>query len=788
MAENPDPKKSKDFREDMKAAELAARDLARDLKYVLENLKESADVLDKQAKSYKDLSKSSQLLEYFAKRNLAIAKDVTAIYEEEVALNNSLVLKQNMLATGLRGNYAQLLTTYMLENDITNVNDERVQLLAKQLTHRQHHSEQIEKQLQLTEDLAKWQLELNEELEEYEAGWEKVKSKVKAIITDPQVLKSFLAAKGIEAIKEGLEEVGEVFSEIRQEGFGVVTATKELGLALGSTFSLSGASMKENAQIMAGIREEMGNLDGLSKDVVVEVGKLSKTLGISAQEAGKLQGMFQSLPGTTAETATNTLEFAGALATAAHVAPGDVMKSIAGSAEDVALFTKDGGKNIATAAVAAKKLGVEFSTLTKSANALLDFESSINKQMEASVLLGKEINLDKAREAALNGDIVTATQEVLKNIGGEAEYNQMNLLQRKALADSMGVSVQELSKMIKNQDQLNNLTQEQQMALAEGSMTMDEVLGNAGGVADRLWEGTKGIGALVIGASEFSGALKESVSFTKDIVKGFMSGSGILGKLKGGVSGAFGGGAPEMPQPLGGGGGPEDKADKLSKINGAKLLQAAAAMAVAAAGVFIFAKAVQELEKVQDWTNIAIGLGAFLTTLAAAGAIGTFAGAGLTALASGLAAFGVPMVALGVAVLSLLILSIGAGLMMFGIGIGKAAEGMSSLVASLKNVPFENLMALPIAFAGIAAGLYAMAAAGLTAMPVLLALTALGGVSAALGGLGDIGGGEEDSSMRELIDEVKSLKQAMLTPVIVNLDGRKVAEGTRQATNYTSVR
>ncbi len=343
----------------------------------------------------------------------------------------------------------------------------------------------------------------------------------------------------------------------------------------------------------------------------------------------------------------------------------------------------------------------------------------------------------------------------------------------------MGVSVQELSKMIKNQDQLNNLTQEQQTALAEGSMTMDEVLGNAGGVADRLYEGAKGAAALAIGAAELSGALKESVSFTKDIVKGFAGGTGLLGKLKGGVGGAFGGGTtPEVPtEGL-------NKADKIQSKGGFKK-----AMGDLAAG----------FKKMGD-PKVLAGVG--VTALAGPAMImalpaipfiafmslpfiGKGISMGLSGLASGLKSLGNPQVAFGVGVLSLLVLSVGAGMLMFGAGVGIAAAGMSLLVASLQNLPFENLMALPFVFAGMAAGLGTFAIAGLAAMPVLLALTALGGVSAALGGLGAIGGGgEEGGSMSELIDEVRGLKQAMLTPVIVNLDGRKLAEGTRQATNY----
>ena len=167
------------------------------------------------------------------------------------------------------------------------------------------------------------------------------------------------------------------------------------------------------------------------------------------------------------------------------------------------------------------------------ADGLLNFENSINRQLEASVLLGREINLDKARELALNGDLVGATKEMLHNIGGEAEFNQMNVLQRRALAEAMGVSVQELSKMVKNQDKLNTLTDEQQKALAEGSMTWDEALGNASGVGSRLWDGVVAASTLAINARAIVGGLREGVSTAKDMWDGFKQGAGMLGGLKG---------------------------------------------------------------------------------------------------------------------------------------------------------------------------------------------------------------------------------------------------------------
>ena len=38
----------------------------------------------------------------------------------------------------------------------------------------------------------------------------------------------------------------------------------------------------------------------------------------------------------------------------------------------------------------------------------------------------------------------------MKQVGGEVEFNKMNVIQRKALADSVGVNVEQLSRLVRN--------------------------------------------------------------------------------------------------------------------------------------------------------------------------------------------------------------------------------------------------------------------------------------------------------------------------------------------------
>jgi UDP-N-acetylglucosamine 2-epimerase len=90
------------------------------------------------------------------------------------------------------------------------------------------------------------------------------------------------------------------------------------------------------------------------------------------------------------------------------------------------------------------------SHVASNTESLLNFESSIEKQLEASMLLGRQINLDKARQLAFTGQHGKMMEEILRQVGGEAEFNRMNVIQRKSLAESVGMNVEQLSRLVRN--------------------------------------------------------------------------------------------------------------------------------------------------------------------------------------------------------------------------------------------------------------------------------------------------------------------------------------------------
>lgn len=250
----------------------------------------------------------------------------------------------------------------------------------------------------------------------------------------------------ITAVAKKVDEIGKTFGALGKDTAFLKTMleAETAAIRIGSNLTeVISSTMSLNAEFGIGLSKatEMASRS-------IEVGR---ALGLGADEATRLFGSLEAM-GLDAEpfieTATN-------LALAADVAPSAVMKDIAASTDDFAMFSKDGGKNIAAAAVQAKRLGLNLSTSAKVAQGLLQFQDSITKELEASVLTGRRLNFQKARELALNNDIEGAMKAVIAQLGGEEEFNKLNAIQRQAVADSIGVSVGELAKLAQGSKKLS---------------------------------------------------------------------------------------------------------------------------------------------------------------------------------------------------------------------------------------------------------------------------------------------------------------------------------------------
>ena len=314
-------------------------------------------------------------------------------------------------------------------NDITGLNNAQYDLLLDGFTRQIKARDKINK----TEANA---LELQEELNK----------------ATEQVLGVFATLAATAAKFAGtVDKIGETFGSLTVMG---ADFNKSL---LNSSVEATklGGGIDDVASITSTLASNFGmNVDEAAK-LSSKVFDTSKAIGLSADEGANLFGVLTQTANLSADQAEKLAEGAFQLARQAGVAPQAVLKDIAGSAEEIASFTKDGGDNIADAAVQARQLGMTLQDTAKVAEGLLNFEDSITKEVEASVLIGRQLNLQKARELALNNDIAGAMKAVVSELGSEEEFNNLNLIQRKALADSIGVSVQQLSQLVGESDKLN---------------------------------------------------------------------------------------------------------------------------------------------------------------------------------------------------------------------------------------------------------------------------------------------------------------------------------------------
>jgi hypothetical protein len=128
-----------------------------------------------------------------------------------------------------------------------------------------------------------------------------------------------------------------------------------------------------------------------------------------------------------------------------------IMESIGKVSATIFNNFKGNVQKIAEAVVKATKLGLSLDQVQQAGYQLLDFESSISKEFEAQLLTGKNINLSRARQLALTGSTEELMEEITSQLGSQAEWNKMNVIQQQSLAEAMGMNKEAVDEMYKKQ-------------------------------------------------------------------------------------------------------------------------------------------------------------------------------------------------------------------------------------------------------------------------------------------------------------------------------------------------
>ena len=317
-------------------------------------------------------------------------------------------------------------------------------------------------------------------------------------------------------LKDNLKESAS-FANLSQLAFvALFKAMKDVDKASGEFAKNQGISYEDTLAL----RDEMNKVAITSGDILVTSQALMETqaslnefFGTSVKFTGEMADDFAQLTKRTKMTAEtqglialetmktgksamqltkelNTQTFELNAQKGVQMSVKQIQDAIGKTAASLQLTFKGSSKELANQVVSARALGTTLQGVEQISKSLLEFESSIQAELEAELLLGKEINLERARAAALQGDLATVAEEVMENQAVMEAFNTKNVIAQEAAAKSLGMSREDLANMVLEQQKLEtirafgaenlNAAQEKYNKLREQGLTAEQAAAEVG--------------------------------------------------------------------------------------------------------------------------------------------------------------------------------------------------------------------------------------------------------------------------------------------------------------------
>ena len=237
-------------------------------------------------------------------------------------------------------------------------------------------------------------------------------------------------------------------------------------LSLNKEFTALAGSSDNIFMTTKNLNESFGQLsdrfsvtEGFSKEMLTSQTELTKQAGYQVESANEIAKLSLLTGDSQKDIAANALGTAVQFNAQNKLALNEkkLLEGISKTSSAIQLSLGNSTKELIMASATAKKYGLELSKVDDIAGSLLDFESSISAEMEAELLTGKELNLEKARTAALNNEFATVAEEIAKQVGNTAGFTRMNRIQQEALAKSVGMTREDLAKSLQDREVLAKL-------------------------------------------------------------------------------------------------------------------------------------------------------------------------------------------------------------------------------------------------------------------------------------------------------------------------------------------
>ncbi len=236
------------------------------------------------------------------------------------------------------------------------------------------------------------------------------------------------------ATRKEFEEIAANSGDVNITASKLLKSQLEINKALGVNAKISEEDLKTYTQLR--------DVVGVEPEILNESLKLSKLRNVSLKQA--TTSLLGQLKVTKAQLGIN-------------FSNKEIMNEVAKTSNATKISLGGSTEALVKSVAQAKALGTNLNKLDDIASSLLNFEESISAEIEAELLTGRELNLEEARRLSLNNDLVGLGQE-LKSQGIDAvKFGKMNRLQQESIAKAMGMSREEMSDMLMEQQALQTL-------------------------------------------------------------------------------------------------------------------------------------------------------------------------------------------------------------------------------------------------------------------------------------------------------------------------------------------
>lgn len=292
--------------------------------------------------------------------------------------------------------------------------------------------------------------------------------------------------KGFQAAFEGIDKstlmlaaisaIVMAFKELMKIGFEVSRQVTEIGKSM--ALSTDNAELLRNdfiaiqnssdnifvttknlVEAQTQLQEATGTTVRFTEDQLKSQLLLTKQYGLSAELAGDLQNIAIFNNQTAEQTTDSVIKQTSSFARQKGIQLDNrkVFGEITKISGQLRLNLHNNAEEMTKAVLLSKQYGINLEQAKNIAGGLLDFDSSISAELEAELLTGKQLNLEQARYLALTGKTADAAADVLKQVGSSQEFGKLNVIAQQAFAQAVGLSVDELSDSLIQQENLNKL-------------------------------------------------------------------------------------------------------------------------------------------------------------------------------------------------------------------------------------------------------------------------------------------------------------------------------------------